>query len=57
MKRYPNGTLTGTCSTVRGPDEKPEVERQGSERESVVVNSSSGFETSQFFAAIDLCTM
>lgn len=44
MKRYPNGILTGTCSMVRGPDEKPEVERQGSERESVVVNSSSGFQ-------------
>jgi len=33
MKRYPNGTLTGTCSMVRGPDEKPEVERLGSERQ------------------------
>lgn len=55
MKRYPNGALTGTCSMVRGPDEKPEVERQGSECESMVVSSSSGFETSQFFATIDLC--
>lgn len=33
MKRYPNGTLTGTCSMVRGPDEEPEVERLGSERQ------------------------
>jgi len=33
MKRYPNGTLTGTCSMVRGPDEKPEVEHLGSERQ------------------------
>lgn len=29
VKRYSNRTLTRTCSMVRGPDEKPEVERLG----------------------------
>lgn len=57
MKRYPNGALTRTCSMVRGPDEKPEVGRQRSEYESMVVSSSSGFETSQFFVAIDPCAL
>jgi len=45
MKRYPNGALTGTCSVVRGPDEKPEVGCQGSECRSIVVSSSPVFGT------------
>lgn len=35
MKRYPNGTVTGTCSVVRGPDDEPEIGSRGSECESL----------------------
>ncbi|CAD1471538.1 unnamed protein product [Heterotrigona itama] len=31
VKRYPNGTVTGTCPVVRGPDDEPEIGSQGSE--------------------------
>lgn len=53
VKRYPNGTVTGTCPVVRGPDDEPEIGSQGSECDRV---DESGFETSQFSSTFDLCS-
>nr|XP_012136080.1 PREDICTED: uncharacterized protein LOC105661924 isoform X1 [Megachile rotundata]XP_012136082.1 PREDICTED: uncharacterized protein LOC105661924 isoform X1 [Megachile rotundata] len=55
VKRYPNGTVTGTCSMVRGPDDKPEIGSEGSVRESLDVVKS-GSETTQSSSTFDLCS-
>ncbi|KAK1127890.1 hypothetical protein K0M31_003384 [Melipona bicolor] len=56
VKRYPNGTVTGTCPVVRGPDDEPEIGSQGSECGATGHRCESGSETTQFSSTFDLCS-
>lgn len=56
VKRYPNGTVTGTCPVVRGPDDEPEIGSQGSECRATGHRCESGSETTQFSSTFDLCS-